>query len=269
MPDHPPLASLIDLTGKVALVTGAAQGFGFAIAMRLAEAGARMHMLDRNAEALQAAHARLDAAGHAAEMHTADVTDPESIARVMQEITARHGGLDILVNNAGVFSNYLITQMPLEEFLRIMRVNVAGTFLCTKLAASTMIEQGRGGTIVNISSIDAVHPSDAGLSHYTASKHAIWGFTKTAALELAEHHIRVNAIAPGPSLTEGALAFVEEGAPDGIDVRAQWAGLAARAPMRRLCEPDEVGRVAVFLASELASHLTGAQIVVDGGRLLA
>ena len=105
-----------------------------------------------------------------------------------------------------------------------------------------MREQGDGGSIVNITSIDAIHPSGSGLSHYGTSKHAIWGLTKTMALELGPDGIRVNAVAPGPSLTEGAVEFVEAGAPEGIDVDAQWAAYEARIPLRRLAHPDDVAR---------------------------
>ena len=146
----------------------------------------------------------------------------------------------MLVNNAGVFSNFLLEHMTPAEFNRIIGVNVGGTFLCIKAAAAQMREQGDGGSIVNITSIDAVHPSGSGLSHYGTSKHAIWGLTKTMALELGPDGIRVNAVAPGPSLTEGAVEFVEAGAPGG-DRRRRAVGrlrgahpaAAARAPRRR------------------------------------
>jgi 2-deoxy-D-gluconate 3-dehydrogenase len=132
-----------------------------------------------------------------------------------------------------------------------------------------MRNQGQGGSIVNITSIDAVHPSGSGLSHYGTSKHAIWGLTKTMALELGPDGIRVNAVAPGPSLTEGAVEFVAAGAPAGIDVEAQWAAYEARIPLRRLAHPDDVARATLFLASDLAAYVNGAQLVVDGGLLSA
>ena len=106
------------------------------------------------------------------------------------------------------------------------------------------------------------------MSHYTTSKHALWGLTKCLALELGPHGIRTNAVAPGPSLTEGAIEYIKAGAPEGIDVEQQWAEAAARVPMRRWADPDEIGRVVVFLASDLSAYVNGAQIVVDGGYLL-
>jgi len=264
-----PLASLVDLSGKTALVTGAAQGFGFACARRLAEAGAAVVLADLRADRLEPAGARLAAAGRSVATALGDVSVEEDVAALVATAVELFGRLDVLVNNAGVFSNFLLEALSPQEFNRILGVNVGGAFLCTKAAAAQMRRQGEGGSIVNITSIDAVHPSGAGLSHYGTSKHAIWGLTKSMALELGPDGIRVNAIAPGPSLTEGAVEFVEAGAPEGIDVEAQWAAYEARIPLRRLTHADDVGRAAVFLASGLASYVNGAQIVVDGGLLAA
>ena len=264
-----PLASLLDLSGRAALVTGAAQGFGFACARRLAEAGASVVLADVRPDRLEAARGRLAAEGRSVAAAAGDVSAEDDVAQLIGTAVERFGRLDVLVNNAGVFSNFLLEALEPAEFDRILGVNVGGAFLCTKAAARQMREQGDGGSIINITSIDAVHPSGAGLAHYGTSKHAIWGLTKSMALELGPDGIRVNAIAPGPSLTEGAVEFVEAGAPEGIDVDAQWGAYEARIPLRRLAQADDVGRAAVFLASGLASYVNGAQLVVDGGLLAA
>ena len=263
------LRSLLDLSGKVALVTGAAQGFGFACARRLAEAGAAVVIADRQADRLEAALARLTSLGHEVAAAAGDISAEADVARLVHTAVERVGRLDVLVNNAGVFSNFLLEHLTPEEFQRILDVNVRGSFLCIRAAAAQMREQGDGGSIVNITSIDAVHPSGSGLAHYGTSKHAIWGLTKTMALELGPDGIRVNAIAPGPSLTEGAVEFVQAGAPEGIDVDAQWGAYEARIPLRRLAHPDDVARAALFLASGLGTYVNGAQRVVDGGLLAA
>ncbi len=268
-PSRLPLPSLVDLSGKVALVTGAAQGFGFACARRLAAAGAAVVLADRRPDRLDAARARLTGKGASVAAVEGDVSVEADVDRLVGTAVERFGRLDVLVNNAGVFSNFLLEHLTPVEFQRILGVNVGGAFLCTRAAAARMREQGDGGSIINISSIDAIHPSGAGLSHYGTSKHAIWGLTKSMALELGPDRIRVNAIAPGPSLTEGAVEFVAAGAPAGIDVDAQWAAYEARIPLGRLAHADDVGRTALFLASELGSYVNGAQIVVDGGLLSA
>jgi 2-dehydro-3-deoxy-D-gluconate 5-dehydrogenase len=263
------IAALVDLSGKVAVVTGAAQGFGFACARRLAEAGAAVVLADLREDRLHAAGARLTAAGRNVATTVADVSQEGDVAELVAAALAEFGRVDVLVNNAGVFSNFLLEHLAPTEFKRILDVNVVGAFLCTRAAAARMRELGEGGSIVNITSIDAVHPSGSGLSHYGTSKHAIWGLTKTMALELGPDRIRVNAVAPGPSLTEGAVEFVEAGAPEGIDIDAQWAAYEARIPLRRLAHPDDVARATLFLASDLGAYVNGAQLVVDGGLLSA
>jgi 2-deoxy-D-gluconate 3-dehydrogenase len=263
-----PLAELLDLSGKVALVTGAAQGFGFASARRLAEAGASVLLTDRRGDRLEAAAERLGEHGDRIGSAVGDVSIREQVDALVETAVSRFGRLDVLVNNAAAYSNVRIDEMPLETFANVLDVNVNGAFWCARQAARRMIEQGGGGAIVNVTSIDALHPTSRGMSHYTTSKHALWGLTKCLALELGPHGIRANAVAPGPSLTEGAIEYIQAGAPQGIDIEAQWAQAAGRVPMRRWADPDEIARVVVFLASDLAAYVSGAQLVVDGGYLL-
>ena len=197
-----------------------------------------------------------------------DVSVPDEVDALVATAVERFGRLDVLVNNAAAYTNVRIEEMPLDTFANVLDVNVNGAFWCARQAARRMLEQGDGGAIVNVTSIDALHPTSKGMSHYTTSKHALWGLTKCLALELGPQGIRTNAVAPGPSLTEGAIEYIQAGAPEGIDIEAQWAEAAGRVPMRRWADPDEIARVVVFLASDLAAYVNGAQIVVDGGYLL-
>jgi 2-deoxy-D-gluconate 3-dehydrogenase len=265
MRDPRSIPELVRLDGRVALVTGAAQGFGYACADRLSDAGASVLLTDVRDDRLEVATQRLAAEGRSVASAIGAVNDPGDVERLVADAVEAFGRLDVLVNNAGVFSNMLLESLPLEELRRILSVNVEGVFLCSQAAAAQMRDQGEGGAIVNISSIDAIRPSGAGLLHYGASKHAITGITKSLSIELGPDGIRVNAILPGPSMTEGAKEFVEAGSPAGIDTTAMWAAYPPLIPLRRLTEPDEVGRVAAFLASDLASGVHGALVVVDGG----
>jgi 2-deoxy-D-gluconate 3-dehydrogenase len=266
--DARPLADLIDLGGRVAMVTGAAQGFGFACARRLADAGASVLLTDRRADRLEAAAGRLASRGDRIAFAVADVSVRDEVDAAVAAAVERFGRLDVLVNNAAAYSNVVIPEMPIDTFANVLDVNVNGAFWCARQAARQMLEQGDGGAIVNVTSIDALHPTSKGMSHYTTSKHALWGLTKCLALELGPDGIRTNAVAPGPSLTEGAIEYIQKGAPEGIDIEAQWATAALRVPMRRWADPDEIARAVVFLASDLAAYVNGAQLVVDGGYLL-
>lgn len=265
-----PAPELVNLTGKSAVVTGGAAGIGYGIAYRLAEAGAGVLVADIDAEAAESAAKQLREYGFTATAIAVDVADEESVIRMVDTAVATYGGVDILVNNAGIYPNILVMNMTADDFDHVLKVNLRGVFLCTRIAARQMIEQGRGGRIVNVTSIDALHPSSAGLAHYDASKHGVWGFTKNVAIELAPHGIWVNAIAPGAIATPGVAAS-QAGAqlPAGVDMRQVLEAFLARIPMKRVGEPDDIGRAALFLASDLSSYMTGSQVVVDGGVLLS
>ena len=264
----PSISELVSLDGKCAIVTGAAQGFGAAISRRLGEAGATVFVADRNVEGAEQSAERLSDLGYDAIAHSLDITDRTTVETLVDAAVERAGRVDILVNNAGIYSNYYFAQMPPKEFADTVSVNVVGTFHVSQEVSRRMIADRRGGSIVNIASVDALNTSAEGLSHYTTSKHALGGLTKSMSIELAAHDIRVNAVCPGAAMTEGAIALVTAGAPEGIDVEAQWDGIKDRTPLGRLCDPDDVARAVLFLASDMAAFVTGAFLVVDGGILV-
>jgi len=262
------LSSLVSLNGKCAIVTGAAQGFGAAIAMRLAEAGARVVVADLNEDGANKKAEEINELGYEAVAKTVDIFDAKLVKDLVCEAAMENSRVDILVNNAGIFSNHYFESMPVEEFQRTLNVNVVGTFNCTQAVVQEMKKDGNGGSIVNIASVDAFKPSAEGLAHYTTTKHAIAGLTRSLAMELGASNIRVNAVCPGAAMTEGAIALVTAGAPEGIDVEAQWNGIVEKTPLKRLCQPDDVAKATLFLTSEMASFITGAFLVVDGGILV-
>lgn len=253
---------LLNLQGKRAIVTGGGVGIGFGISYRLAEAGAQVLIADISQDNLDQAKRKLIEHSLEAAYALVDVAKPEDIEHMCQTTIDTFGGIDILVNNAGIYPMKPAMKLSIEEFNRVMAVNLQSVFMATRIAAQQMITQGSGGKIINITSIDALHPSMVGLAHYDASKHGVWGFTKNIALELAPHRINVNAIAPGGILTPGT------GAADGKPAPGLEAFLG-KIPMKRFGEADEIGKVALFLASDMASYMTGSQIVVDGGVLLS
>lgn len=232
----------ISLFGKVAIVTGGAMGIGLGIVKRFEEAGAKVKVADKTTGI--------------------DVSKEEDVKKMVEETVKEFGRVDILVNNAGIYPIVPVEKMTSVDFDKVIAVNLKGVFLCTKYASEQMIKQGKGGKIINITSIDALHPSSVGLAHYDASKHGVWGFTKNIALELAPHKIWVNAIAPGAIETPG----VTGGKALAADIMEKFI---AKIPMQRIGQPDDIGKVALFLASDMSSYMTGSQIVVDGGVLLS
>ena len=258
------LAQSIDLSNKTAVITGGAMGIGYGIALRLAEAGANIVIVDINEDAGKAAVSRLRDRDAKVTFVHCNVAYEDQVRYAVSEAVRAYGYVDILVNNAGIYPVIPLMQMSAHDFDTIISVNLKSAFLFTKAVAEVMIKEGRGGKIINVSSIDAIRPSSVGLATYDASKHGLWGFTKNVALELAAHNIQVNAIAPGGINTPGTGA--------GKDMNEERAKMhnafLEMIPMKRMGEADEIGKVALFLASDLSSYMTGSQIVVDGGVLL-
>lgn len=257
---------LINLSGKAAIVTGGAKGIGYGISYRLAEAGASVLIADIDEASAQKAADELVAKGWAAKAQAVDVSDEAQIEAMIAMCKDQFGSVDIVVNNAGIYPPEPIAVMSSEDFERVMHVNLRSVFLSTKYASVVMKQQGNG-KIINVTSIDALHPSMVGLAHYDASKHGVWGFTKNSALELAADNIQVNAIAPGGITTPGVAAMSQGASAE--QMAASTKAFMAKIPMHRMGEPDEIGKVALFLASDMASYMTGSQIVVDGGALLS
>jgi 2-deoxy-D-gluconate 3-dehydrogenase len=258
-----PLHEIISLNGKTAIVTGGALGIGKGIAVRLAEAGANVAIFDLKQDDAKRTAEEIRQSGHKASAFTGNVAEEKDVQALVQSVMQEYGGIDILVNNAGIFPNILLREMSRGDFESVLSTNLIGAFLCTKYVCEEMIRAGKGGRIINITSIDAIHPSMVGLAHYDASKHGLWGFTKNAALEYAPHKIWINAIAPGGINTPGVGAMNRT-----QEMQRAVDAFAQQIPMKRMGEPDDIGKTALFLASELSGYMTGAQIVVDGGYLL-
>jgi NAD(P)-dependent dehydrogenase (short-subunit alcohol dehydrogenase family) len=252
-----PLAFRLD--GKVAVVTGGARGIGRAAGLALAAAGAAVAILDRDAATAETTAKALDADGRAISVHAADVTDEAALERAFATVVQHHGGVDVLVNSAGIGLRHAAVDHPLADWDKVVAVNLTGVFLCSRIAARSMISRG-GGAIVNLASIMGF--SGGGLYpnvSYQATKGAVVNMTRALAVEWAQSGIRVNAVAPTWVRTDLTAAVLDQ---PGILDR-----IAELTPLRRLATPEEVAHAILFLASPAAAMITGHTLPVDGGFL--
>lgn len=239
----------------IALVTGAAQGIGYACAEALAEDGYRLVLADINAEGVGSA---AEALGNDTVGMTCDMGNPEAINAMFDQIESDIGPVSVLVNNAGIANPGDFLETSVEQFKSVIDVNLIGTFVALQRAAKGMVANQIEGAIVNMSSINAQVAIPA-IAAYCSSKGGVMQLTKSSALALAPHNIRVNAVGPG-SIDTAMMAGVNAN-PEAMNV------VMSRTPLKRIGTPREIGNVVAFLASEKASYITGETIYVDGGRL--
>lgn len=250
------------LKDKVAVITGAAGGIGFACAERFAKEGAKVVLSDVNAAEGEASAAKIREAGGEARFVACDVGDKAQVTALMDAAVEAYGRIDSLVANAGIVHAAPFLEFEEEDFDRVLRVNLKGAFLCMQAAGKQMAKQFAegtgGGTIIGMSSVNGVLAIPA-ITPYIVSKGGMNQLTRVAALSLVDHGVRVNAIGPGSIGTDMVRKVNND--PE------KWRGLMSRTPMKRLGEPSEIASVAVFLASEDSSYITGQVIYADGGRL--
>ena len=260
------IAELFNFKGKTAIVTGGSMGIGYGIVKRLAEAGANVVIADIAEKVGEEKAQKLTRQGRPVIFVKTDVSSEKEVENLINQTVKKFNGLDILINNAGIFPSMPVMEMDLALWEKIQAVNQRGVFLMSREAAKVMVKN-KSGNIINIASIDSLHPSMVGLAAYDTSKHGVWGFTKNFALEVAKLGIRVNAIAPGSISTEGTAAMVKDLSTE--QQKAIMETFNAKIPMGRSGQPDEIGTVVLFLASEASSYMTGSIVVVDGGVLLS
>jgi 2-deoxy-D-gluconate 3-dehydrogenase len=252
------IKELFDLRGKVAVVTGGASGMGFASGRRLGEAGAAVLIADINPEIGKKKTKELAGAGYKVDFVKCDVTQESDVTNMVDTAVKTFGGLDIMVNNAGIYPIKPITEMNAATWDKIMDINMKGVFFGCLKASQQMIKQGRGGSIINIASASAFHPT-VGFTAYDSSKSGVWMLTRTLAVELAPYRIRVNSVSPGPILTEGTSS------PEAMEMNKYRLQGRLLTEGNRQGRPDEIANIVLFLASPASSFIIGSDLVADGG----
>ena len=243
----------IDLSGKVALVTGSTRGIGRSIAETLASAGARVAVVGRELSRAETAAAEI---GHGAKGFACDVSDTAQVATLVSDVEAAFGTLDILVNNAGLTKDNVVMRLKDEDWDAVINANLRGAFATIRAASRGMMKR-RSGRIINISSVVGVI-GNRGQANYAASKAGLIGLTKSVAKELASRNILCNAVAPGFIATDMTAALGPE----------QQKALEAQIPLERLGRPEDIASAVTFLASDHAAYITGQVLVVDGGMVM-
>ena len=247
----------MDLTGKVALVTGASRGIGQAVAVELAKAGADVIVNYIGNEAVaQETVEKVEALGRKALKIKADVGNADEVQAMVDEAHAAFGHIDVLVNNAGITRDGLLIRMKDSEWDDVLNINLKGVYLVSKAVAKLMVKQ-RSGRIINMTSVSGV-TGNVGQANYAAAKAGVIGLTKTCAKELAARGITVNAVAPG---------FIETAMTDVLPEKIK-EGIAATVPLGRMGQPEEIAGVVTFLASDFARYITGQVLNVDGGMVM-
>ena len=249
---------MADLTGRVALITGAGRGMGRASAERIAADGARVVVNDLDQTRAAEVADRLVSEGAEAMGVAADVSDAADVSRLVGSTRERFGDVDVLVNNAGVLRRTGILALEEDEWDLVLDVNLKGTYLCTRAVLPAMKEAG-WGRVVNISSSAGRSVSTLGGPHYTTAKAAVLGFTRAVAKEMAPFGITLNAVCPGLVNTEMVNEVITD---------AQTRAYADSFPIKRLAEPEEVAELVAFLASDRAAYITGASLDINGGDLM-
>lgn len=252
---------LFDLTGKVALVTGASRGLGRAMALALAEAGCDLGLNARSAGSLAEVSKEIQGLGRKVALVAGDVSEEVQVEQVMDATLKAFGRIDVLVNNAGVWEGSYLVRLRKEDWDRVLKVNLTGAYLMAKAAGKVMLKQ-KSGKIINISSISGFKPAQQSLA-YAATKAAVIQMTRVIALELGPAGVRVNAIAPGFFDTDMTRRYQDADAKEALDA------YVAKIPLRRYGQPEDLKGLVVFLASVASDHITGQTIAIDGGESLA